>query len=286
MKHTLTTLAIGLALLGAFSASPAAADKETRQMMADIRILQEQAQESANTLGALTSALNEAIKALNARLDQQTEATRKALADQKATIDAQSADLRAIRERMDDNSVRLGQVTQEVDALRQTMLRMGTSAPPPQEFSSGAGSVAPPAGGGLPGGGMSPTAAFHQAEGDFFSGQYEVAVTELQQYIKDFPNSEFADDAQVLIGTSFLNQPGKNQQAVDAYDLAIRTYPKSDKLAEAYYRKAMALSNLKRYEEARDAADYVIKTYPDSSEATLAKQLLARIAPASPPAKR
>jgi TolA-binding protein len=286
MKHTLTTLAIGLALLGAFSASSAAADKETRQMMADIRILQEQAQESANTLAALTSALNEAIKSLNARLDQQTEATRKALADQKATIDAQSADLRAIRERMDDNSVRLGQVTQEVDALRQTVLRMGTSAPPPQEFSSGAGSVAPPAGGGLPGGGMSPTAAFHQAEGDFFSGQYEVAVTELQQYIKDFPNSEFADDAQVLIGTSFLNQPGKNQQAVDAYDLAIRTYPRSDKLAEAYYRKAMALSNLKRYEEAREAAEYVIKTYPDSSEATLAKQLLARIAPPSPPARR
>jgi TolA-binding protein len=133
---------------------------------------------------------------------------------------------------------------------------------------------------------MSPTAAFHQAEGDFFSGQYEIAVTELQQYIKDFPNSEFADDAQVLIGSSYLSQAGKNQQAVDAYDLAIRNYPKSDKLAEAYYRKAMALSNLKRYEEARAAAEYVIKTYPDGPEATLAKQLLAKIAAVPAPAKR
>ena len=285
MKHILSSVVLAIAISGVCPVSSFAADKETRQMMADIRMLQEQLQELANTVAALATTVGEGSKAVNSRMDQQAETTRKAFADQKTTIDAQSADLRAIRERMDDNSVRLGQVTQEVDALRQSVMRMGSSAgsvPVPEPSPDGAASAV----GVGAGAGVSPTAAYRQAEGDYFAGQYEIAVTELQQYIKDFPNSEFADDAQVTIGNSYLNQPGHNQQAVDAYDLAIRTYPKSEKLAEAYYRKAMALSNMKRYEEARAAAEFVMKTYPDSNEATLAKQILEKIAPAPAPAKR
>jgi len=287
MKHIFPAVALAVAVT-AFPSSASAADKETRQMMADIRMLQEQSQELANTLVTLTNALNDAIKAVSARMDQQAETTRKAFADQKTTIDVLSTDIRAIRERMDDNSVRLGQVTQEVDALRQTVMRMGAGAAPVAQpgFAGDPATPAPAAPGGGGGSGLSPTAAYEQAQGDYFAGQYEVAITSLEQFIKDFPKSEQADDAQVRIGDAYLQQPGKNQQAVDAYDLAIKNYPKGDKLSEAYYKKALALSNLKRYEEARAAADYVIKTYPDSTEATLAKQLLEKIAPASAPAKR
>jgi TolA-binding protein len=284
MKHTLATLTLGTALIAAFAASPSAADKETRQMMADIRMLQEQSQELQNALGTLTSSLTEALKAVGARLDQTAESTRKSLADQKTTIDTLSNDVRALRERMDDNSVRLGQVTQEVDALRQTVLRMGTPAPPATD-GAGDNHASTPAGNAI-GSGLSPTAAWDQAQGDYFAGQWDVAIVSLEQFIKDFPKSEDADNAQVMIGNSYLNQtPSKNKEALDAYDLAIRTYPKGDKLAEAYYKKAIALSNLKRVEEARAAAEYVIKTYPDGSEATLAKQLLDKL-PAPAPAKR
>lgn len=285
MKHTLATLTLGTALAAAFAASPSAADKETRQMMADIRMLQEQSQELQNALGTLTSSLTEALKAVSSRLDQTAETTRKSLADQKTTIDTVSNDLRALRERMDDNSVRLGQVTQEVGALRQTVLRMGVPAAPPTDGSPDNHASGQPAGNVI-GSGLSPTAAFDQAQGDYFAGQWDVAIVSLEQFIKDFPKSEDADNAQVMIGNSYLNQtPGKNKEALDAYDLAIRTYPKGDKLAEAYYKKAIALSNLRRIDEARAAAEYVIKTYPDGSEATLAKQLLDKL-PAPVPAKR
>ena len=45
-----------------------------------------------------------------------------------------------------------------------------------------------------------------------------------RRYIKSFPKSDHADDAQVYIGNRYL-QDGKNDKAVEAYDLAIRTYP-------------------------------------------------------------
>src|SRR5207244_6253940 len=100
----------------------AAANKEHLQLAADIRMLQEQAQLLQNMLGSL----NETLKAVNTRLDDQTNGMRKAFADQKLLIDNLSSDLRVVREKVDDNNVRIASLTQELDALRQAMQQMST----------------------------------------------------------------------------------------------------------------------------------------------------------------
>ena len=64
-----------------------AQNREHQQMTADVRMLQEQAQQLAITIAALNQALSESLKALNARLDQANDATRKGFADQKLLID-------------------------------------------------------------------------------------------------------------------------------------------------------------------------------------------------------
>ena len=113
MKQTILrgVLVAGLVM----AAGPAsAANKEHQQLMADIRMLQEQAQQLQNLLGTL----NDTIKAVNARLDDQANASRKAFADQKVIIDTLGSDSRVIREKLDDNNVRIGSLSQEVDALR------------------------------------------------------------------------------------------------------------------------------------------------------------------------
>src|SRR5712692_11102471 len=105
------------------TASPAnAANKEHQQLMADLRMLQEQSQLLQNLIGSVTDAL----KAVNTRLDQQGETNRKAFADQKLVIDNLTNDVRVIREKLDDNNVRIGSLTQEVDSLRQSMQQMGS----------------------------------------------------------------------------------------------------------------------------------------------------------------
>lgn len=291
MKHRMSTRALALAFL-VLLAQPllSAADKETRQMMADIRMLQEQSQELQNILGSIT----EALKAVNARLDQQTDATRKSFADQKVTIDAVSSDLRVVRERMDDNGVRLGSLTQEVDALRQTVLQINVAPPPPVTEPTADPGAVPAAGASPPAaspvrapsmaGGLSPTAAFNQANADYFAGQYELAVAGLEAYIRDFPRSEMADDAQLNVGKSYL-MLAKYDKAAEAFDVTIRTYPKGNVIPEAYVQKGIALTSLRRGDDARAAFEYVIKNYPDSFEATLAKQKLDGL-PQAPPATR
>ena len=122
----------------------------------------------------------------------------------------------------------------------------------------------------------SPQKLFDAAYSDYTAGQYELAISGFQAFIRSFPKSDLADDAEVYICNAYLNDH-KDQQAVDACDLAIRTYPNGNAIPQAYYRKGLALSNLKNQAGAREAWETIVQKFPDSNEATLARQGLARI---------
>src|SRR5205085_693303 len=154
MKHRAIGILLGVTLL---AAPASAANKEHQQLMADLRMLQEQAQVLQNLIGSVT----ETLKAVNARLDQQAETSRKSFADQKLVIDNLTNDVRVIREKLDDNNVRIGSLTQEVNSLRQSMQQMNArpsatadaEPPSPGVTPGGAPSTPAPA---RPGIGVSP----------------------------------------------------------------------------------------------------------------------------------
>jgi chromosome segregation ATPase len=104
----LTTLLVAAALVAAVTPL-GAANREHEQMMADIRMLQEQNQR----LQLALSSLNDTLKALNAKLDDQGAATRKSFADQKLLIDGATGDLRVLREKLDETNVRLTSLSQD-----------------------------------------------------------------------------------------------------------------------------------------------------------------------------
>jgi tol-pal system protein YbgF len=271
-------LSLAVAALIALPAPASAADKETRQMMADIRILQEQSQQLQNQLAALVATLSDSIKAVNARLDDQTNANRKSLADQKLVIDAMANDLRVMREKVDDNSVRVGSLGQEIDALRQSVSGMNAPRPfgaEPVAADPNAGGAAPdtsaPPATGAAAVGASPKKLLDGALADYFAGQYDLAAMGLESYVRTFPQSPEAPEAQLRAGNSYL-QSGKNDKAVEAYDVVIRTYSKSSSVPEAYLKKGQALMNLKQFDQAREALEYVVKNFPPDNAAVLQAQ--------------
>ena len=295
MRQTFTRALLPLVLAAAMAEPASAANKEQKQLMVDIRMLQEQAQQLQNLIGSLSESMKEALKAVsavNARLDDQATANRKAVADQKLVVDNLSSDLRIVREKVDDNNVRVSSLTQELESLREAVVQLAAARPPATtespEGGAASGGAALPADGGTPvatppvpptrtvAAGTSPTKLFDGAYSDYTSGQWDLAIQGFESYILTYPKSDMADDAQVLIGNSYL-QDGKNDKAVEAYDQAIRTYPTGNAIPEAYYRKGLALVNLKQIDSARSAFDYVVKTYPDSTAALLAKQALVKL---------
>jgi tol-pal system protein YbgF len=286
------TTVFALCVLSAGVAPTASAqNREHQQMTADVRMLQEQTQILATTLAAINQALLESLKAINARLDQASDASRKAFADQKLLIDNIEDGVRVIRERSNDTNVRIGELREELEALRSTVqaLQQAVTAPPPPVFDPtlpvdpNAPPVAvvpepppqvsppPPSTAGL-----SPTRLYETARADYFAGQWTSAISGFEAFLRAFPRSEQADDAQFHIGETHYAQ---NQwaQAIAAYNQVIQNYPGTNAVPDAYYKRGLAQERIGQADAARGSWEAVAKNFPDSDAGRLAKQNIDRL---------
>jgi tol-pal system protein YbgF len=286
--------AVMVSVLGAGMWSPAAAqNRREMQMMADIRMLQEQNQQLQVLLAQLSEALNGSIKAVNGRLDEQANTNRKAFADQNLKVDQFGSDLRVVREGVSENNVRISQLSQELEAVRLSIPQYQQGVPavmPPSTDPNaplpvaGAPAAAPTApvapvpttpAPSLPPG-MSPQRVYDTAWADYTSGQWELCISGFDMYLRTFPRSDLADEAQFYIGECNYAD-GKNQEAVQAYTQVITNYPRGQSVAPAYYKRGLAFERLGQIDRARESFEAVIKTFPESDAARLAKQNLDRL---------
>ncbi len=289
LKHKISAIGLLLVCAMGLDAPAAASDKETRQMMADIRMLQEQQQQLQNLIAslgkAMSDALDAAVKTINAgtgridaKFDEQASSTNKAFANQKLTIDAITRDVGFLREKVDDSNVRVGSLAQEMTALRQLVTQLGAfrAAIDPDFGTPDSVTIPGAPASAAASAGESPQKLLDLARLDFANGQYSLAIAGFNAYLRTVPKSDFADDAQVYICSSFLNDK-QYDKAVEACDLAIRNYPGGNAIPQAYYKKGLALRDLNRKDEAKEAFDYVVKNFPNSGEASLAATQLPQV---------
>ena len=243
--------------------------------MADLRMLQEQTQQ----LQALMNDLGEALKAVSSRIDEQTSLERKAFADGKVQMDSMSGDIRVVREKVDETNVRLGTITQELESLRQAIPEPGATPPAPVNTDAMPGAIpgttpttaaAPPP---VAAAGVQPQRLFDGAWGDYTAGNYSLAIQGFDMYLRSFPKSTRAHEAQLYIAEA-LAWEKKDMEAVGAYDRVISAYPGSGSIPMAYYKRGRALERLGETARAREWYETLIKQSPDASETNLAKQRL------------
>ena len=282
-----TSAGAAFALIMLIAAPATAQNKREMQMMADIRMLQEQTQQLQQQMQAAISTLTDALKGITGRLDDQTNATRKAFADQKLIVDELGGNLRVIKERVDDTNVRIGSLSQELEALRLSIPQYPPPAPTPaidptqpaptpgQEVPAPVTSP-PPQPQQMAGPGVSPQRMFETSWADYTASQWELCVTGFEQYIRTFPRSESVGDAYYYIGECSASQK-KYTEAIDAYNRVIVGYAKSARAPEAIYKRARAFEALAQPDRARESYELLMKTYPDSDASRLAKQDLARL---------
>ena len=275
MTHKILPVVLAAALLAGAAAPARAANKEHQQLMADIRMLQEQSQLLQNMLASLTDVVKVLSTHLDQRFDQQNAALVKGFADQKLILDTLANDARVIRERLDDNNVRIGSLTQEIEALRSAMQRPASTVSDADPTATGAPPGTPPAPGSAPVVAVSPQKMQETALGDYAAGQHDLAIDGFRGLYQELPTPT-GHDAQLYICKSYLLD-GKNDKAVEACDAVIRNYPSGNALPEAYYRKGLALNNLRDVAGARAACETVVKNYKDSDMSILAQQCLDRL---------
>jgi tol-pal system protein YbgF len=263
------------------SVTPArAADKQHLQMMAEIRLLQEQQQQ----LQQFLAGLQDTLKAVNTRLDEQAAATRKAMADQTLAVNNMGDNVRVLREKTDETNVRISSVSQEIEALRQALAQSQPSSAPPQPGlrpppGPAPGPQQPPGASGVPPIGPSPQRMFETSYDDYTAGRFDLAIKGFQQFIQVYPKAPQAADAEYNIGQSYYAQSNWNE-ARDAYSRVVTDFAslaQGTTLADAYYKLGMTYERLNQLDAAKQAYQTVVQKYPDTSTAALANSALQRL---------
>jgi tol-pal system protein YbgF len=278
MGLRLLTLFVAVALL---PGAAAAQNREHLQLNADLRMIQEQVSRLQLTVNQLADRLS----TTDSRIDEVAASNLKSFADQKLVIDQITGTLSTMREKLDDNSTRVAQLTQEFSQVREG-LRLLTDQinalvsilqPPVNPDDPDAPNTTPGAAPALGAVTMpeSPALYLTEAMNHYFASRWDLAIEAFEEIIEKFPGTPQAASAQLQLGQSYYQQ-GKYREAIPEYQALISTYPQSEHLPEAYLMQGLCYEGLDQRTNARKMFQQVIDRYPESQQAIQAEQRLKR----------
>jgi tol-pal system protein YbgF len=111
---------------------------------------------------------------------------------------------------------------------------------------------------------------------DITSGKYDLARQEFQDYLKYYGDTDLASNAQFYLGEIAYSQRNYDL-AVTEYDRVLTNYPKSFKLAPARLKKGMALLELGQKNTGVRELREVVKRYPGTEEERRARAKLKEL---------
>lgn len=133
----------------------------------------------------------------------------------------------------------------------------------------------PPGGGGTAPGGPNPTQLYDQATQDLTQGRYMLALTGYREYLKRFPETDLADNAQYGAGECFFAQSQFDSALVEYTRVGAR-WGGGDRAPAALYKLGLCEERLGRVAEAKKTFEDLVKRFPQSGEAQLARDRLSK----------
>jgi TolA-binding protein len=246
--------------------------------------LQQDVAQLRQDLNALTLSVHRGRGDTEAVLGQVDRRTREQSAEQSRQLATLSTRVDALSTELTRVAARLDELSQRVETLR-------------RELASRPGAPAP---GGTPGpaspsaprssGGPSPEQAYQAAYLDFSKGNYPLAIAGFREFVRRYPDSPLADQAQYWVGESLFSQARASlaagqsdkatrelEQAVQEFRRVALNYPRGERVPTALYKEALALLELKQTKLAQARLQYLIDNFPQSEEAPLAKERLTAL---------
>lgn len=148
----------------------------------------------------------------------------------------------------------------------------GADQTPGADFATGAGmaGAAPPADA------ASARAAYEQAFGALREGRYEQAISGFERFVADYPQSEYAGNAQYWLGeANYVTR--RFDRAIQEFNKLITSYPDSAKVPDAHLKIGFTYYEMGKWAEARRALTEVQSRHSTSAAARLAAERLSRM---------
>jgi tol-pal system protein YbgF len=258
------------------------------------------------TLRTLVQQSLESVNQLNGQMGSLQKIVQEVQANTGSRIDTMAQQSQGLSDNIQDIQSRFGKLSQQVTEVHNLLQSIDskvsgnspgapmTPNPPGPGASNLPGGMPGPAGSSAnsPNSGMPPISAdtlYQNALRDFTSGKYDLARQEFSDYLRSFPATDLASNAQFYLGElDYAQNDFKN--AITAYDNVLSNYPRSFKLAAALYKKATAELELGLKSSATRDLREVTRRFPGSDESRRAQSKLHEIgattAPSRPTATR
>ncbi len=198
------------------------------------------------------------------------------------------AEITQLREQLDQQGYELESIKQRQRSLymdvdrRLSSLEKGsslstdnTSIPPPPVASTDAAADVIPA---TSANSNDPDGkeAYDQAFAMLKDGQYKQSIVLFSQFIKDYPQGKYSDNAQYWLGeASYADR--QYTQALNQFQALIARYPDSSKIPGARLKIGYVYYELKNWSAARESLLQVIKLNPGTSMSKKAQERLDRM---------
>jgi tol-pal system protein YbgF len=233
------------------------------QLQNQMRLVQKSVDESAAILKSLLEQLNDQIATTNLRMEGLAQALRSQSTEVGTSVAQLRQELQSLSVKWDDTNTRIAALQQK---LQENQLQVQSLRQAPT---------------GAEGASMEPDQVYSAVYNDYLMGNYDLAIAGFQDFLVNFPDGEYADNASYYLGVCY-NEKKRFEPAIQAFDQVINLYPKGDKTPAAYYKKALALEQLQKNTEAIETLKKLLIIFPDSQEAKMADQELANLDVQSP----
>jgi tol-pal system protein YbgF len=110
----------------------------------------------------------------------------------------------------------------------------------------------------------------------FKKGKYNKARIRFRNFLKQYPNSEYSDDAEFWIGECYYLEK-KYKEAILEYGKVVKNYPKGDKVPSALLMQGLSFLKLNDKPSAKLSLQRVVQDYPNTSQARIAREKLIEI---------
>jgi tol-pal system protein YbgF len=254
------------------TATPAwGVSKEMIQLQTQVQQLQEQMTAMQRSfderMGVMKNLVEQDADAANkiaAALTSLQTTLQKQQADSGAKVDQVSGQIQALNDTMDELKVRLAKVTKQLEDMQAAQQSLAASQAQ-QQAAQQAQAQAPP-----------PDVLYNNALRDYNGGKNDLALQEFSDYIKFYPNTDYAGNSYFYLGELQFKQ-GNYQQAVQSYDQVLQNFPSGNKAAAAQLRKGFALIELGKQDDGVAELRHLIQRYPRSTEAVQARERLRKL---------
>jgi TolA-binding protein len=237
--------------------------EEIMRLQSDVLALRDQIREFEKAFSEKTDGLKSLVVQLNDQVAKSTlilERISASIENQtsgvRATDQALLKEIRTLTAKVDDTSMSIAALVQQVNDLKVQSKSLNQ--------------------GPAPGAALSPEVLYNQAYLDFVQEKFDLAIKGFQEYLNNYPGGDQAAMVLLYTGDAYYYQK-MLPQAIAAYTRVINDYSTTDKISTALFKRANAELDMKERENAIADFKNIVEKYPASPESEQAKTALQKL---------